>query len=223
MDIDGLGPAIIDQLLENGLVSEPTDLYRLSEQDLLPLQRVGEQLAANLVAAIDRSRSKPWDRLLFGLGIRFVGSQVAAVIGAHFGSLRELAAATGEQLESIPGIGHRTAASIVDFFDRPQGQELVERLRELGVGSEAPGPAQRAGPLAQKRVVFTGTLPGISRAEAARLVEAAGGQVSSSVSGRVDLVVYGADPGSKLARARQLGLETVDVEGFLRLVGDFAP
>lgn len=218
MDIDGLGPAVIDQLLDGGLVADVADLYRLAVEALLPLERMADRSAQNLVAAIDASRNRPWDRLLYGLGIRFVGRQVASVLAGRFPSLDDLMSAGQSDLEQVPGVGERIATSISEFFSRKENRELVDRLKAAGLTVSGEAQKESAGPLAGMSLVFTGTLPGLSRAEAARLAEEAGGRVAGNVSGRVDLVVAGENPGSKLDRARQLGLTIISTGEFLSMV-----
>jgi DNA ligase (NAD+) len=222
MDIEGLGTALVDQLVEKGLVSELSGLYRLDRETLAGLERMGDRSAENLLAQLEASRDRSLGRLLFGLGIRMVGERAAAVLAREFGTLDALAETARseegrERLEEIHEIGPRIAEAVARWFSEEGNRELVERLREAGLSFEEPRDEPVASPggaaLDGMRVVITGTLPGLSRQEARRLVEAAGGKVTGSVSGKTDLVVAGADPGSKLRKARELGVEVVDEAG----------
>jgi DNA ligase (NAD+) len=227
MDIEGLGTALVDQLVGKGLVRDLSGLYRLDRETLAGLERMGEKSAENLLAQLEASRARPLSRLLFGLGIRMVGERAAAVLAREFGTLDALAeTARSEEgrarLEEIHEIGPKIAEAVARWFSEERNRELVERLREAGLSFEEPREELAAVPsgaaLAGMRVVLTGTLPGLTRQEARRLVEAAGGTVAGSVSGKTDLVVAGADPGSKLRKARELGVEVVDEAGLRRLL-----
>ncbi len=218
MDIDGLGEKIIDQLMENGLVRSIPDLYRLTEADLLPLERFAEKSAANLVSAIQKSKTAPLHRFIYALGIRYVGEATAQLLAQHFESLERLAQAGEEELLQIEGIGPQVAGSIRDFFRQEKNQRLLKELAELGVKPLPPEKPGTAPALAGKTFVFTGALERFSREEAKALVTARGGRVSSSVSAKTDYVVAGAEPGSKLARARELGVTVLDEQAFLELL-----
>ncbi|MBX6376984.1 MAG: NAD-dependent DNA ligase LigA [Clostridia bacterium] len=224
MDIDGLGPAIVDQLVSRGLVSDAGDLYFLTQEDLAGLERMGSKSAANLVAAVAASRHRPLARLYHALGIRFVGRRVAEVLAEHFPSLDALASADEEELRAVPEVGEKIAASVRAFFRQEQTRRLVEKLRRAGVRlAEEPGVPRAAGaeaPLAGRTFVLTGTLRTMTRAEAQRRIEALGGRVAGSVSRRTDFVVVGEEPGSKLERARELGVATLDEAAFLRLLAE---
>jgi len=217
MDIDGLGEKIILQLVENGLIRDVGDLYRLTEDDLTPLERFAEKSAQNIVNAIQSSKNPPFWRLINGLGIRFVGEATAQLLAQHFHDLKSLMAAPKEELLHVEGVGEQVAASIREFFVSPRNQELIEKLRAAGVKEKAPE-ARAAGPLAGKTFVFTGGLDRFSREEAKSLVTARGGKVSSSVSAKTDYVVAGADPGSKYAKARELGVSILSEAEFEELV-----
>jgi DNA ligase (NAD+) len=217
MDIDGLGEKIIAQLVSVGLVRDVADLYRLTEDDLIPLERFAEKSAQNIVAAIKRSKRPPFWRLLNALGIRFVGEATARVLAQHFQNLEALMAASPEELLAVEGVGEQVAGSIREFFDNPRNREILRKLREAGV-QELPPEAPAAGPLAGKTFVFTGGLSRFSREEAKALVTARGGKVSSSVSAQTDYVVVGAEPGSKFAKAKELGVKTLDEEAFEELI-----
>ncbi|MHB8069416.1 MAG: NAD-dependent DNA ligase LigA [Desulfobaccales bacterium] len=217
MDIDGLGEKIILQLVENGLIRDVGDLYRLTEDDLTPLERFAEKSAQNIVTAIQNSKNPPFWRLLNALGIRFVGEATAQLLAQHFHNLESLMAASKEDLLHVEGVGEQVAASIREFFDKPRNQELIQKLRAAGVQEQPPKP-RAAGPLAGKTFVFTGGLDRFSREEAKTLVSARGGKVSSSVSAKTDYVVAGADPGSKYAKARELGVTILSEAEFEELV-----
>lgn len=217
MDIDGLGPAVINQLLERGLVKNVADLYRLQAEELAKLPRFGAKSAANLIAALEESKSRSWDRLLYALGIRYVGATVAKTLAAHFPDLHSLMAATKDELTAIPGIGEKVAASLVEFFAEPQNRATIERLAEAGVNMSGQR-KERAGPLSGKTFVLTGTLAGFTRAEAQAAIEARGGRVAGSVSRATDYVVVGEKPGSKLEKARALGVPVLSEEEFKKLL-----
>ncbi len=217
MDIDGLGEKIIDQLMEEGLVKKVSDLYRLTEADLIPLERFAEKSAANLVAAIQNSKQVPLARFINALGIRYVGEATAHLLAQHFGSLEALAQAGEEELLQVEGIGPQVARSIREYFQNPRNQELLKELQTLGV-KPLPPEKPAAAPLAGKTFVFTGALEHLSREEAKALVTTRGGKVSSSVSSKTDYVVVGADPGSKFAKARELGVTILDEAAFRDLL-----
>ena len=186
------------------------------------LERMGERSADNLLRAIAASKNRPLANLLRALGIRYVGDRVAEVLAGHFGSLDALAAAGFEELTAIPEIGPKIAASIQAFFRQDQTADFLRRLRQAGVRTADPVPraasAAAAGPLAGKTIVLTGALSTLTRKQAEEAIKAAGGRTASSVSRRTDYVVAGEDPGSKLERARQLGVPVLDEAAFLRLL-----
>ena len=218
MDIDGLGEKIIRQLVSAGLVREVSDLYRLTEGDLLPLERFAEKSAQNLIQAIERSKKVALHRLINALGIRYVGEATARILARHFQSLDRLIKASRDELLEVEGVGEQVAASIREYFDLPRHLELLRQLKEAGV-EELPPEAPATGPLAGKTFVFTGGLAHISREEAKAQVTARGGKVSSSVSAKTDYVVMGADPGSKYAKAEELGVPLLDESAFEELIG----
>jgi len=216
MDIDGLGEKIIRQLVSAGLVREVSDLYRLTEGDLLPLERFAEKSAQNLIQAIERSKKVALHRLINALGIRYVGEATARILARHFQSLEGLINASRDELLQVEEVGEQVAASIREYFDDPRHQEMLLRLQaEVEVKTEAP----ETGPLAGKTFVFTGGLAHISREEAKAQVTARGGKVSSSVSAKTDYVVVGADPGSKRPKAVELGVPLLDESAFAELIG----
>ncbi len=216
MDIDGLGEKIIDQLMDQGLVKNIVDLYRLTEADLAPLERFAEKSAANLVAAIRKSTSVPLARFIYALGIRYVGEATAQLLAQHFQRLEDLRDAGEEELLQIEGIGPQVAKGIREFFNKPKNRELLDQL--LKVISIRPAEKPAVSPLAGKTFVFTGGLSRFSREEAKAQVTARGGKVSSSVSAKTDYVVVGTDPGSKYAKAKDLGVTILDEEGFEELL-----
>ncbi|MBI4644553.1 MAG: NAD-dependent DNA ligase LigA [Deltaproteobacteria bacterium] len=217
MDIDGLGEKIILQLVNAGLVKDVSDLYHLTEGDLVPLERFAEKSAQNIINAIQGSKNPPFWRLINALGIRFVGEATAQLLAQHFQTLEGLMAAGEEDLLQVEGVGPQVAGSIREYFDNPRNRELITKLKEAGV-KEQPPEARAAGPLAGKTFVFTGGLAHFSREEAKALVTARGGKVSSSVSAKTDYVVAGADPGSKYAKARELGVTILTEAEFEKLV-----
>ncbi|HEY9870053.1 MAG TPA: NAD-dependent DNA ligase LigA [Candidatus Obscuribacterales bacterium] len=220
MDIDGMGEALIKQLLDAGLVKDPADIYSLSEEKLLRLERMGKKSAQNVLSAIESSRSRPLANLIFALGIRHVGASAAELLADRFGSLDALAAASAEELEQVEGIGPTIAEQVVEFFNHPENQALIKRLKKAGITMAEQRQAAPSLPqtLAGKTFVLTGTLASMERSEAEKLIKARGGKAASSVSKKTDYVIVGANPGSKLARAQELGIKIVDEGEFLRLI-----
>jgi DNA ligase (NAD+) len=214
MDIDGLGAAVVEQLVERQLVRDFADLYTLDVPTLAELDRLAEKSASNLVQALDRSRERGLARLLFGLGIRHAGERVASILAAHYGSLDALALAPADELAEINDIGPVIAESVQHFFANADNQHTIKRLRDAGVlmtAAEQPGAAAAIRQaLSGKVFVLTGTLPHMTRDEARDRITAAGGRVTSSVSRKTDYVVAGADPGSKHDKAQQLGVTIID-------------
>lgn len=217
MDIDGLGEKIILQLVNAGLVKDVSDLYNLTEGDLIPLERFAEKSAQNIVNAIQGSKQPPFWRLINALGLRYVGEATAQVLAQHFRNLEDLGQASEEELLQVEGVGEQVASSIVEYFQNPRNQELLRKLKEAGVWEQRVAP-RAAGPLAGQTFVFTGGLGRFSREEAKALVTARGGKVSSSVSAKTDYVVVGAEPGSKYARAKELGVTILDEAAFEELL-----
>lgn len=221
MDIENLGPAVVSLLWNAGLVRTPADYYRLQIEQLVQLERMGDKSAGNLLAAIEASKTKGLERLLFALGIRFVGVKAAKTLAQAFGDIGRLAAASQAELTALPEIGPRIAESVVTWFAAPENQALVAALAEAGVVTEAaakPAPAARPSALAGKTIVITGTLPSLSRTEAAELAEAAGAKVASSVSKKTDYVLAGEAAGSKLDKAHALGIAVIDEAAFRALL-----
>jgi DNA ligase (NAD+) len=219
MDIAGLGSALVGQLVDGGLVSDYGDLYALTADRLAALPRMGERSAANLVAALDASRSRPFPRVLFALGIRHVGSRVADALAGRFPGMKALRAAREEELAEAEEVGPVIAASVRSFFSSKRNLEAMAKLERAGVTMVAAKARSGPRPLAGMTVVLTGELETMTREQAAEAVAAAGGRVSGSVSARTSLVVVGAGAGSKLAKARELGVRTMNEEEFRRLLG----
>jgi len=219
MRIEGLGEKLVDQLVREGLLTDVASIYALTADSLAQLDRWGEKSASNLIAEIEQSRESDLSRLLFALGIRHVGEKAAGTLARRFGSLDALVQATEDDLQGVEEVGPNTAAAVVAWFSHPRHRELVERLRGHGVNflSKEPRPAA-GGPLAGKTVVITGSLPGVTRDEAARRLEAAGARIAGSVSKKTDYVVAGEAAGSKLEKAKSLGVETVSWERMLELL-----
>ena len=217
-DIEGLGEKLVDQLVDKGLVRRISDLYHLTKEQLASLERMGDKSAQNLLDQLQRSKGMSLARFIYALGIRYVGEHVAEVLAEHFDSIQALANADYDDLVAIPEIGPRIAQSIVDFFSSEDNRRLIEELRAVGIDPRAPK-VEREKPLSGKTFVFTGKLSSLTREEARRLVEELGGKVASSVSRRVDYVVVGEAPGSKLDRARDLGIPTLTEEEFRDLIG----
>jgi DNA ligase (NAD+) len=209
MNIDGMGDALVTQLTERGLVKNVADIYKLTKDDLLSLERMGDKSAQNILNEIEASKKLPLERVIYGLGIRMVGERTAQFLAEHFGSMEELEKASGEELQKVNEVGPRIADSIVEFFAIPANQDLIKRLRkaELRLTGEK---KQRGTKLAGKTFVLTGTLAHFTRDEAKKMIEDAGGKVTGSVSKKTDYVVAGADAGSKLDKAKELGVEVID-------------
>ena len=219
MDIEGCGPAVINQLLEAELIRDVSDLYLLTKEQLVVLDRMGEKSAENLVKAIAASKEQSFDRLLFGLGIRHVGAKVARLLAVHFGTVENLLAADAEQIAAIDDIGPKIAESVVTYLASPSNRDLLTRLKELGLNMEMQVQAvSEEHPFYGKTMVFTGTMPTLGRAEAQTMAQDVGAKVSGSVSKKTDYVVAGAEAGSKLTKAEQLGVTVIDEAEFLRLL-----
>ncbi len=219
MDIDGLGEALVNQLVDRGLVASVADIYNLRPEQLVELDRMGEKLAAKVCANIERSRSRPLARLLNGLGIPFVGSRTASILAETFGSLDAIAAAGPETLQGAEEVGPKVAQSIRSFFDGAPNREMVERLRRAGLRFHHEGPRKTGGSLRGQTFVLTGTLPGLTREQAKALIERAGGKVTDSVSKKTGYVVAGKAAGSKLDKARALGVPVIDEARLREIAG----
>lgn len=219
MDIEGLGDSAIEQLVHRGLVKTFTDIYRLTHEDLMLLDLYGSKKANNLIAAIEKSKTRPLSRLLFGLGIRQVGEKAARVLAAHFGHLDALIAADTEKLTAISDIGPVMARSITDYFSQAAVRDLINGLKAAGVRMDEPlQVVSESRPLEGKTFVLTGELTRYSRSEAENIIREKGGATTSAVSKKTDFVLAGAEPGSKLAKARTLGVSVITEEEFIRMI-----
>jgi len=221
MDIRGLGYERVRQLLDESVIRNVADLYtNVTSEKLVTLERYAKQSADQLVAAIEESKTRPLSLLIFGLGIPHVGFTAAQLLARRFGNLEALAkAGCGERLGGIQGIGPVIAKSVTAFFSEPRNQDLLQRLEAAGVNTTEPTAAKADGPLAGKSFVLTGSLPTLSRSQATTLIEEAGGRVVGSVSKKTDAVVAGEDAGSKLEKAKSLGVEVINEAELLRRVG----
>src|SRR4051794_2900999 len=218
MNIDGLGDALVDQLVDRGMVDSVADLYSLTEEKLLTLDRMGKKSAGNIIRNIANSKKNPLPRVIGALGIRFVGERTALFLAEAFGSLDAIAAAGLDVLQDADEVGPRIAESIFQFFREPRNGQLVDRLREAGLQFQYHSQRPKAGPLKGKTFVLTGSLPNLSRDDAKRLIEAAGGKVAGSVSKKTSYVVAGEEAGSKLTKAEELGIQVVDEDGLLEMI-----
>jgi DNA ligase (NAD+) len=218
MNIDGMGDALVNQLTDRGLVKNVADIYKLTKDDLLRLERFAEKSAQNVLSEIEASKKLPLERVIYGLGIRFVGERTAQFLAEHFGSMDAVMSASEEELLEVEEIGPRIAQSIREFFQEPKNRELVEQLRRAGLTLSGKK-KQRGTKLAGKTFVLTGTLAHYTRDEAKKLIEDAGGKVSGSVSKKTDYVVAGEEAGSKLDKAKELGVLVIDETEMANLIG----
>jgi DNA ligase (NAD+) len=218
MDIDGMGDVLVDQLVSRGLVKSVADIYHLTLDQLLELERMGQKSAEKVLKNIDASRKRPLPRVLNGLGIPFVGERTAQILAETFGSLDAIADADEEVLQQAEEVGPKVSESILQFFHEPRNRELVERLRKAGLTFEHAMRKKIGGALTGKTFVITGTLPNLAREEAKARIESAGGKVTGSVSKKTDYVLAGADPGSKLDKANQLGITVIGEAELLALL-----
>ena len=218
MDIDGMGDVLVDQLVSRGLVKSVADIYHLSLDQLMELDRMGQKSAEKVLKNIEASKKRPLPRVLNGLGIPFVGERTAQILAETFGSLDAIAQADEEVLQQAEEVGPKVSESILQFFHEPRNRELVEKLRSAGLTFEHAIREKTVGPLEGKTFVITGTLPNLSREEAKARIESAGGKVTGSVSKKTDYVLAGADPGSKLDKANQLGVTVIGEPDLLALL-----
>src|SRR6202451_2644219 len=218
MNIDGMGDALVNQLTERGLVKNVADIYQLTQGDLLSLERMGDKSAQNILDEIENSKKLPLERLIYGLVIRMVGERTAQFLAEDFGSMEALERATVEELQNVNEVGPRIAESIVEFFGVAANRKLIERLREAGLTLTGKK-KQRGTKLAGKTFVLTGTLAHFTRDEAKKMIEDAGGKVTGSVSKKTDYVVAGADAGSKLDKAKELGVKVIDEKEMEKIAG----
>jgi DNA ligase (NAD+) len=219
MDIQGMGPALVNQLIDRGIIKDVSDLYYLKYEDLIGIDRMGDKSVRNLLGAIEQSKDRGLARLLFGLGIPLVGARAAQLIAQHFGHIDRIMRAKKEDFLEIEEIGNKIAESIVAFFNEEQNVRIIEKLKAAGVLMEQPGSSLRDESLKGLTFVLTGTLSSYTREEATRLIEERGGKVSSSVSKKTNYVVVGENPGSKLEKARALGITILNEEEFKQLLG----
>jgi DNA ligase (NAD+) len=217
MNIDGMGESLVTQLTERGLVKNIADIYHLTKKDLLSLERFADKSAQNILDEIENSKKLPLERVVYGLGIRMVGERTAQFLAEHFGSMHAIANASVEELQEVNEVGPRIAESIVEFFSVPANKELIARLEKAGLTLSGKK-KERGTKLAGKTFVLTGTLAHYSRDEAKKMIEDAGGKVSGSVSKKTDYVVAGADAGSKLDKAKELGVAVIDEKEMLSLL-----
>ena len=209
MNIDGMGDALVNQLTERGMVKDVADIYKLTKANLLSLERMGDKSAENVLKEIEKSKKLPLERVIDGLGIRFVGERTAQFLAEHFGDINALMNSGEEELQQVEEVGPRITKSIVEFFAEPKNRELVEELRSAGLTLTGKK-KERGTKLAGKTFVLTGTLAHYSRDDAKKMIEDAGGKVTGSVSKKTDYVVAGADAGSKLDKAKVLGVRVID-------------
>jgi DNA ligase (NAD+) len=219
MNIDGVGDALVDQLVDRGLAKSVADLYTLTGEQLLTLERMGPKSAANVLRNIENSKRNPMPRVIGALGIRFVGERTAVFLAEAFGSMDAIAAASVDELQRAEEVGPKVAESVFRFFHEPHNRELVDRLRDAGLQFTYTSSRPKGGPLHGLTFVLTGTFPTLSREQAKELIEEAGGKVSSAVSKKTSYVVAGADAGSKLTKAETLGLRIIDEGKLLDLLG----
>ena len=218
MNIDGLGDALVEQLVDHRVVSSVADIYGLTAEQLMALERMGAKSAGNIIRNIENSKKNPLPRVLTALGIRFVGERTAVFLAEAFGSLDAIASSGLEELQEAEEVGPKVAESVFQFFREPRNRELVDRLRAAALQFTYHTTRPQGGPFKGLTFVLTGTLPNLSREEAKRLIEAAGGKVSSSVSTKTNYVVVGEDPGSKFIKAQELGVATVNEDQLLELL-----
>ena len=217
MNIDGMGDALVTQLTDRGVVKDIADIYKLTKDKLLSLERMGDKSAENVLREIENSKKLPLERVIYGLGIRFVGERTAQFLAEHFGSMDGLVKASEEELQQVEEVGPRIAKSIVEFFAEPKNRELVDELRAAGLTFKGKK-KERGTKLAGKTFVLTGTLATYTRDEAKKLIEDAGGKVAGSVSKKTDYVVAGTEAGSKLDKAKELGVAVIDENGLKELL-----
>lgn len=220
MDIEGLGEAVVDQLVSAELIKTYADLYELNKEDLLPLERMAEKSAQNLIDAIEESKKRSLDRVIYALGIRFVGKTVARDLADHFGSMDKLMQADEETLANIDSIGPKIAESVVAFFNQDHNKKMVETLREHGLTFEMEEDRQKSAKLEGKTFVLTGSLPSLTRKEATEIIEKHGGKVTSSVSGNTDFLLAGDSPGSKYDKALKLDIPILDQAALIEITGE---
>ena len=220
LDIDGLGESMVDLLVKEGLIHNYADLYHLRKEDLLPLERMAEKSATNLIDSIERSTSQPFERVLYGLGIRFVGKTVAKDLAKAFGSMKALQQASEDELLAVDAIGPRIAQSVIEFFSEPRYLDILEKLEQCGLQFEREEKVMSSNLLEGKIFVLTGTLETLSRKQASQIIEEHGGKTSSSVSKKTSFLLAGEAAGSKRTKAESLGIPILDETAFLSLINE---
>ena len=220
MDIDGLGPAVLEQLIAENLIKSPADLYRLTADDIIALDRKAEKSANNLIAAIEKSKENELYRLVFALGIRNIGLKAAKIVCENFLSIDDIMNAKAEDFEKIDGFGSIMAQSLENYFGLESTKELVSQLKELGLKMKPSEQRASGGIFEGKTFVLTGTLPTMKRSEASKLIEQHGGKTSSSVSKKTSYVLAGEEAGSKLTKAQTLGIPVLSEDEFLKMIND---
>ena len=220
MDIDGLGPAVLEQLVAAGKLHSPADLYALTREELSGLERMGEKSAENLIAALETSKQNPVWRLIFALGIPHIGQKAAKLLCAKFGGIDEILAASAEEIAAIDGYGEIMAQAAAQFFSLSGTRHLIGRLREAGLTLSGEPEASGEGRFSGMTFVLTGTLPHLARSEAAAIIERLGGKAASSVSKKTTYVVAGEAAGSKLTKAESLGIPVLDEAALLQMAGE---
>jgi DNA ligase (NAD+) len=218
MDIEGLGEAVVDQLVDKGIMGDYADIYYLDKDTLASLERLAEKSASNLIDAIEGSKNNGLSRLIFALGIRQVGEHAAWILARRYGSIEKLSVQSAEELTRIHEIGPVMAQSIKDFFDSPENKKVIAKLKKANVKMSEDVAVRKNSALDGKTVVVTGALKDYTRDEIKRLIRSFGGNPSSSVSGKTDFVLAGEDPGSKLKKARELGIKVIKEEEFKKLI-----
>jgi DNA ligase (NAD+) len=218
MNIDGMGDVLVDQLVDRGIVDSVAGIYDLTMDKLLTLERMGKKSASNVLRNIENSKRNPLPRVISALGIRFVGERTAVFLAEAFGSMDKIANAGFDELQQAEEVGPKVAESIFQFFREPRNRELVERLRAAGLQFEYKSTRPKGGPLAGLTFVITGTLPTLSREDAKKLIETSGGKVAGSVSKKTSFVLAGEEAGSKLDRARELGIRVIDVDKLIEMI-----
>lgn len=220
MDIEGLGDVLVSQLVDEKIVSDYADLYSLDKSEIISLERMGDKSADNLLSAIEESKNRSFNRLIYSLGIPFVGTYTAKLLDDNISSIEELMKKSKDELTSIEGVGDKTALSIVAFFDNESNLEVIQKVTGAGVSVEHKKRKKKRSPFKGKKFVLTGALEGYTRDEAKRIVEDLGGRVSSGVSEKTDFVVVGNNPGSKYNRAKDLGIKILDEEEFIKIINE---
>ena len=220
MDIDGMGPAVLEQLINAELVKSPADLYRLTTEQISVLDRKAEKSAANLISSIEKSKSNELYRLIYALGIRNIGLKAAKIICENFASVDDIMNAKAENFEAIEGFGAIMAKSLEDYFALDSTKNLISELTELGLSMTPSAPKKSGGIFEGKTFVLTGTLPTMTRSEASKLIEQQGGKTSSSVSKKTSYVLAGSDAGSKLTKAQNLGVTIISEEQLLEMLNN---